>query len=174
MDVLSTSDLGNDIAPDVADMVKQSYKDIGGFAGAEGEADIKKKYTHYYVSDVDEDPEPDVAILYRIQGNSVKASAVATDGTGKARQEIKTMLKQMFNRPNTWVEASGAVGNVMIKKLGLSTLDNEDSVKKLLPDHEITWHGAHPSGGVPYGNGWYSREIGGKPEIKIIVGNPPV
>lgn len=172
LDVPVKSSVGKIITPDVADIVKSTYKDIGGYEGADTPEGLKKKITDYFVADVDDDPEPDAAILYTNWSGSVKASAFATDGGKEAKEALKKMIKTMFSRPNTWIEVSGAPANVMIKKLGLKTVEDEEHVRSLLPDFEITWHGKHP-GGVPYGAGWYTRDIAGKPETKIIVGNPP-
>lgn len=37
----------------------------------------------------------------------------------------------------------------------------------------MTWYGTHPDGQT-VGDGWYSRNLGGKEHLKILIGNPNV
>lgn len=173
LDIPSNSDVGDKIAPDVADIVKKSYSNIGGFPGADTPSGVKQRFTHFNVADVDDDPEPDTAVLYTDWGGSKKASAVGTDGSPEAKDYLKKQLVDLLNRPNTWIEVSGAPSNILVKKLGLSTINDPERVQKLLPDFEIEWHGKHPDPNINYGNGWFTRKVAGKPKTMIIVGNPP-
>jgi hypothetical protein len=173
LDIASDSDVGNSIAKDIANLVKKSYSDIGGFPDAETEAGVKSKFTHFNVADVDEDPEPDTGVLYKNMGGSKKIGAIASDGGARAKEILRKQLKSLFAKPNTWAELSGAPANIMINKYGFPTVDNEAQVRSLMPDREITWHGKHPDASVSYGEGWYTRVIDGRPFTKIIVGNAP-
>lgn len=172
VDVDASSEVGQKIAGDVADLVVNTYGP-GGFPGAEDAKQVSDRFSNFYVADVDDDPDINAGILYTDWHGSKKASAIATDGKPASKAVIKKMMKHMFNSPGTWIEVSGAPANIMLNKLGLNSLDDEEKVRKSLPDvGEIIWHGEHPKG-LGYGNGWYTRKINGIPETKIIVGNPP-
>jgi len=157
------------------DMVKLSYSFMGGWSEIETPAGLKSKFTHFYLSDVDEDPEPDAGIFYTNWSGSRKASVIATDGGSQSKSKIREMMTKFFSTPGSWAEVSGAPANIMIAKLGLPTVETEEEVRALLqrlPQEDIEFRGMHPDPSVSYGEGWYARTIGGKRVTKIIVGNP--
>jgi DNA polymerase III epsilon subunit-like protein len=51
-------------------------------------------------------------------------------------------------------------------------VDNKEDVEKTL-NKKVRWLGKHPEGKYPGYDGWYSRDIGGHREMKILLGNPP-
>jgi hypothetical protein len=159
----------------LADMARISYAYMGCWAEVETPAGLRKKFTHFYVSDVDDDPDPDAGIYYTDWSGSKKVSVAATDGTPEGKMKLRDMMSKFFSQPGSWAEASGAPGNIMVKKLGLPTVNSEGEVRALLrnlPQEDIIWHGAHPDPTINYGQGWYTRTIRGRRATKIIVGNP--
>jgi hypothetical protein len=159
----------------LADMVKSSYAPLGGWSEIETPAGLKGRFTHFYIADVDEDPDPDAGIYYTDRSGSKKASAVVTDGTPAGKSKLQDLMMKFFSKPGSWIEVSGAPANILIKKLGLPTVEDEGEVRALLsrlPQEDITWEGTHPDPKISYGSGWYTRTIGGHRETKIIVGNP--
>jgi len=161
------------IAPDVSELVNNTYGSMGGFPGADTPEGLLSRFTDFYLSDVDEDPEPDAGILYTDWKGSKKASAIVTDGGPEAKAKIRDMMTTFFSQDGTWVEVSGAPANILVSKMGMPTVDDEEQLRKLMPRiKDIVWHGKHPDG-IPYGNGWYTRNIAGHEATKIIVGNPP-
>ena len=163
------------VTDSLIDMVKLSYSFMGGWSEIETPEGLKSKFTHFYLSDVDDDPDPDVGIFYTDWDGSRKASVVATDGGSQSKSKIREMMTKFFSRPGSWIEVSGAPANIMIAKLGLPTLTSEDEIRALLhrlPQEDIVFRGKHPDPSVPYGEGWYTRTIRGKRVTKIIVDNP--
>lgn len=161
------------VAPDVSDLVNKTYGGMGGFPGADTPEGVLSRFTDFYLSDVDEDPEPDAGILYTDWKGSKKASALVTDGGPESKLKLRDMMNSFFNQNGSWIEVSGAPANILISKMGMPTVDDEETVRKLLPNiKDLRWHGKHPEG-IAYGNGWYTRNIAGHHETKIIVGNPP-
>lgn len=157
------------------DMFKQSYAMLGGLKQVETPEGLKSKYTHFFVTDIDDDPEPDAGIYYTERGGSRKASATTTDGTPAAKAKVREMMTHFFTSPGSWAEVSGAPANIMILKLGLPTVESEEEIRALLsrvPQEDIKFEGKHPDPSIPYGYGWYTRTIRGHKETKIIVGNP--
>lgn len=172
-DIETNSEEGDKVLPDVADIMKKSYGDIGGFKDVESPENIKKKVSHMNVADVDQDPEPDYAILYRNQPapGIKKLVAIGTDGGAEAKQELKNQMKHVLSG-RAWIEVSGAPAKIFVDKYHMKTLNDPEKIQKLLPDKEITWHGKHPDPSITYGDGWYTRDIDGIDQTKIIVGNP--
>lgn len=157
------------------DMFKNSYAALGGLKQVETPEGLKSKFTNFYVSDVDDDPDPDAGIYYTQRGGSRKASATTTDGTPAGKAKVREMMTHFFSTPGSWAEVSGAPANIMISKLGLPTVENEEEIRALLgriPPEDIVFEGKHPDPSISYGYGWYTRTIRGHRETKIIVGNP--
>jgi hypothetical protein len=159
----------------LASMAKKSYEFMGGWSEIETPKGLKTKFTHFFVSDIDEDPDPDAGIYYTDWQGSRKASAVVTDGSPEGKTKLRDMMKKFFSQKGSWIEVSGAPANILISKLGLPTVESEDEVRSLLnrlPQEDIKFNGKHPDPSVPYGKGWYTRTIGSHRVTKIIVGNP--
>jgi hypothetical protein len=176
VDVTTTSDLADKIAPDVASVIKNSYAALGGFPGAETPEGVKHQFTNFYVSDVDEDPEVDIAITYHDRGGPTKkASAIATDGGPSAKREIRGLMSELFKKPGFWAEVSGAPANIAIKKLNLPFVSDPELVEWLVSfggkrETGIEWLGSNVSNNLG-ADGWYSRPLQGKNTTKIIIGN---
>lgn len=159
------------IEDDIFDMITHSYAKIGGNATISSPADLGQ-YPEWYVSDIDEDPEADVAVLGKQKSGNLKIAASATDGTSAAKEKANKIKQQLYNG-GAWSEASDAVAHIAIRKLGIPTVKDEQRARELL-GKDIEWHGEHPND--PDGRwrgtfGWYTRDIGGHPHTKIIVGN---
>ncbi len=173
VNVSTDNDIARTVAPDVSDLVNKTYGGMGGFPGADTPEGVLNRFTDFYLSDVDEDPEPDAGILYTDWKGSKKASALVTDGGPESKLKLRDMMNSFFNQNGSWIEVSGAPANILVSKMGMPTVDDEETVRKLLPQiKDLRWHGKHPEG-IAYGNGWYTRNIAGHDETKIIVGNPP-
>lgn len=163
------------IVDSLIDMFKLSYADLGGLDSIETPAGLKSKFTHFFVTDIDEDPEPDAGIYFSDRGGSRKASVTATDGSPAARAKVREMMLHFFTQPGSWAEVSGKPANIMLSKLGLPTVESEQEIRALLgkvPQEDIVFEGKHPDSSISYGYGWYTRTIRGHRETKIIVGNP--
>jgi len=168
------SKIGQDVAGDVFDMIQKSYAKIGGHAKIRSPGDVGAEYPVWDLADVDDDPEPDVARLSSQSSTTggLKGGVIATDGSAEAKAYLMSMLKVFYSTPGNWSEVSGAMANILIKKLGFKPVSDEKRVRELLGGKEITWHGdKNPEGDNMGASGWYSRKIGGVEHAKIIVGN---
>jgi hypothetical protein len=168
------SEMGKDVTDDVFQMIQKSYDKIGGHAKIRKPGDIGSTYPVWDLADVDKDPEPDVARLSTKSNTTggLKGGAVATDGSPEAKSYLMNFLSDFYNTPGNWGEVSGAMANILIKKLGFKPVENEETVRKLLGNKEIVWHGDTNPEGSSFGvSGWYSRKIGDHDHVKIIVGN---
>lgn len=174
VDVGTSSDLARDIAPDIRDLVKNVYGPMGGMPGADSATGVLSRFTNFLVSDVDDDPEPDAGILYTNWGGSKKASGIVNDGSPESKAKTRELMADFFSKPGAWCEVSGAPANIALTKLDIPAVEDEETVRALLPAiKDLVWHGEHPRG-VSYGNGWYTRSIAGHDATKIIIGNPTI
>lgn len=174
VDLETENEKANVVATDVSDMVNRTYGGMGGFPGADTPEGVKSRFTHFYLSDVDDDPEPDAGILYTDWKGSKKASAIVTDGGQEAKEKMREMMRKFFSQSGSWIEVSDAPAKILIDKMNMPTVDDEEKVRKVLSRiTDLRWHGKHPNPDIKYGNGWYTRNIYGHDATKIIVGNPP-
>lgn len=174
VDLETEKETAQQVAGDVSDMVNRTYGSMGGFPGADTAQGVRSRFTHFYLSDVDDDPEPDAGILYTDWKGSRKASAIVTDGGPESKQKMRDMMRQFFSKKGSWIEVSDAPAKILIDKMNMPTVDNEEQVRKILSRiTDLRWHGKHPNPAITYGNGWYTRNIYGHDATKIIVGNPP-
>ncbi len=164
-DIDGKSHDAKEIAGALTQMLDVSYAAIGGFAGGSGLGE----FTGFFVADIDEDPDPDIGLYYK-KKNGTKIAAVASDGTPAAKKAVVDYLEKLLAKPGTWVEVSDALANVLLKKRGLKSFDDEKAIRRALDGKEITWLGKHPE--LPYGSGWYTRAIGGHKHTKVVVGRP--
>lgn len=170
INIKSSDPLASEIEDDMIDMITKSYSEIGGHHKIKSQGDLIKSYDTWVAADVDIDPEADVGVFGSAHDNHVKLGAVATDG-GKQAKDFLFKIKKEILTNGWWGEVSGAVAHIAINKLGLKTIDDEKTVKRLLHDKQIEWLGEHPDGKFPGTSGWYRRTIGGVAHDKIIVGD---
>ena len=94
------------------------------------------------------------------------------------KPNIKNLLRHKTNllkSPGNYVEVSGPAYRAFVEIGGIDTVDDEELVKKILGPRrasQMIWHGPHPTDVSKKGDGWYSRPIGGKMQVKIMAGIP--
>lgn len=166
----STDKVAKQISPSIFDMVLSSYAKVGGNAKIKKPTDLTSEYERWIVADVDQDDNPDVFVGGNQRNGKMKMGIFATDGSQRAKEYLNLLQKRLYEK-GWFAEVSDAPAHIAINKLGVPTVSDEEKVRELLGDKEITWHGEHPENKFPGTYGWYSRDIGGEDHIKIIVGN---
>jgi hypothetical protein len=162
------------------DMVTDAYADKGGHPKISSPGSLNK-YTYWIVEDLDDDPEVDVAMLGKPKPGGNKLGAAATDGTGPAKAAYKEKSAELRKGGsvggvgNWWGEVSGVPAYASLSR-GAPAIEDEATVRALLPGKPVIWHGMHPDeDAAPLFKahpGWYTRtDIG---HTKIIVGNPDI
>lgn len=154
-----------ELGQELSAMLGLSYKALGGYSGG---TDLGA-FSGFYVADIDSDADADIALYYKAR-QGTKIAAVASDGGAEAKTAVVDYLAELLTQHGFWIEVSGPLANVLLKKKGLRSQDDEQVVRKAL-GKPVTRHGASPEG-LPYGKGWYTREIDGQMRTKIMVGNP--
>ena len=179
--LLQTGDPRRDaIQQQLFDMVMEVYEPIGGHPKIESPASLGR-YTFWIVQDIDEDPEADVAIFAKPAVGGNKLGAAATDGSQPAKDAYKDKSAELRKGGsiagigNWWGEVSKQPAYAALKR-GAPAIEDEATVRALLPGKPIIWHGMHPDKDADplfkAHPGWYTRtDIG---HTKIIVGNPDI
>lgn len=161
-----------EVEEEVFDMIDASYKSIGGNPKIQTPSDVHGAYPHEVLADVDSDPEPDSVVMYSTGQGGNKYTVLASDGTSLGKMQALNTLRSRLNSGG-WIEVSGPLAHVLINKMGMKPIEDEDQVRSLLgPSREIEWVGDDPTGRFSGTSGWYQRKIGPKLHYKIIVGNP--
>lgn len=165
-DIDSKSKEAREISATLTSMLGTSYAAIGGYSGGNDLGD----FSGFFVADVDDDPDVDLGLFYK-KKSGTKIAALATDGGANAKKEVIDFLVGLLSKPGTWIEVSEALANILLKKRGLKSLDDEKLIRRALGGKDIEWHGKNPEG-LPYGTGWYTRQVDGRKMTKVVVGRP--
>lgn len=168
--IKSGSKLAKRIEPELVNMTKTSYAPVGGHPKVNNVGDLSSEYSDWYVADIDSDPEPDLYVAGNQKSGGMKLGSTATDGSLEAKVWLNKLKKQLYSN-GWWAEVSDAPAHIALNKLGIKPVEDEQKVRSLLGDKQITWHGEHPEGKFVGTRGWYSRDIGGKQHAKIIIGD---
>lgn len=152
-----------DVQQDVFDIIKAAYGPMGGHPDFATIDNVPGDNNKVDVVDTDEPDDVDAAILSKTTNFGTKITTFASDGGTEAKRAAIAKTIDLLNTPGNYVEASGKLMDILIAK-GAPTVDDEDTVRALLKGKEIMWHG----------DGVYSREIGGKPYTKKMLGKPSI
>ena len=152
------------------DLIQTAYKPIGGHLKIKKPSDIPKEIHFAHAIDVDDDPEADATVFGKIRAGRPKLTGMGQDGGGGAKKAAMTKWGKELKAGKAFAEVSGAMAHITLNKLGAKSIGGEGVVKKMLPGKSIEWVGKHPSGKYPGNDNWYRRKIGGKNELKIMVG----
>ena len=152
-----------DVQQDVFDIIKAAYGPMGGHPDFATIDKVPGDNNIASVIDTDEPDDVDAAILSKTTNFGTKITTFASDGGTEAKRAAIAKTIDLLNTPGNYVEVSGKLQDILIAK-GAPTVDDEDTVRTLLKGKEIMWHG----------DGVYSREIGGKPYTKKMLGKPRI
>jgi hypothetical protein len=122
--------------------------------------------------DADGDDIPDATILRKETSNGIKDVASGQNGTNAAKRAMLTRKIADLKDPTSgvYVEVSAGMARRLLDS-GVPVVEDESLVRSVLRGKELEWHGNHPTGEFPQ-FGWYTRNIQGHPETKIMVGHP--
>jgi hypothetical protein len=151
---------------DVHDMLRKSYADIGGYgelgSGSEEESKaIHHDITHSDMKLVRSGGKIVSVTLYKKHKRGRKVIAAGTDGTTEGKKGLARNIVDDIKQKNrnAWGEFSGKLGHIW-KKTGADVIPSSEAEKLLSKKVTIK----SPT--------TYEREIGGKPHVKTILGNP--
>lgn len=146
---------------EVWNMLQESYKYCGGIAGVESVDDIINDSTLWKLTRRTD--KITAVIIYSNKRSGRKICCIAQDGSEQGKKDLKKMLKEdgMFVDRETWGEFSGAAASTALNQ-GMMQIPSDIAEiimvgKKFIDKKEDGY--------------FYTREIGGKQHIKIMLGN---
>lgn len=146
-------------------------------ATSEGHVDFKKpsdipaNHTIWYAVDVDGDKDPDAVKFGKQTSHGTKWTGGATDGSPAAKQAYLDNTVQRLKSRGNYGEVSDAIMHILITRYQVPCVDSKERVERIL-GKKVQWIGAHPEGKYPGWNGFYIRDLGGSPHMKIMLGLP--
>ena len=132
VDVKSKTKKGAKVSNAVVQMVKTTYDPIGGFDSLDNTFKLRHNITNYYLIDIDDDPDPDVGMLYYDAGNNKKSSAIIHDGSREAKAITRDTMKELLSKPGHWIEVSGAPEHILRNKLNMPFVNDEKLAEYLV------------------------------------------
>ena len=179
-DDFSTNEPGvRDLDEEIFELIQNAYSDVELEPGKFGNAkvrtpsDLPAGYTVMQAADIDSDPDPDFFRGSKIRSGRVKLGIVGHDGS---RAAIQKYLDETANQllSGGIAEMSGKIAHIMITRHGVPAVKTKEEVESML-GKSVQWIGRHPEEkyadryGPDY-EGWYNRNIGGSPHMKILLG----
>ena len=168
-------DAKKDLIQNFMDLVTHAYEPLGGHLKVDSTKDLSRDdWDVWWANDVDEDPDADVVFFGKRTPYGVKLVGVGHDGGFAARKEAMAHRGHILMKPGAYLETSSKPYMILYNKYNTNIVKDPKIIEAVL-DKPIQWHGRHPKGkdGDPHGNDyWYSRKIGDKVVIKIMMGNP--
>ncbi|NJO89544.1 MAG: hypothetical protein HC831_11790 [Chloroflexia bacterium] len=156
-------------------LVDHAYEPVGGHLKVNSTADIlRDDWDVWYANDVDEDPDADVVFFGKRTPFGVKLIGAGHDGSRNARRESMLKRGHFLLGKGAYMESSHQPYMILSNKYNVNIIKDPKIVQAVL-NKPIQWHGKHPEGkvGDPYDKPyWYTRQIGGVPKTKILLGNP--
>lgn len=166
---------------EVINILKESYKSIGGLASLEKDEEILEK--QYIWKLVTRQGHVSACVLYKGVEDNRKIALAGTNGTSPGKEDLNMILKEdikLLDR-GVWGELSGALEHTYVDKLGgiaFPAVVAKEIMKLLGKQVEIQ---TKPYKDIIIGkevelqpdNKHYIRNIGGTPHRKVVVGNVP-
>lgn len=172
-DIPSYDNKNRNISDEIFELISNSYASIGGHIDFKTAKDIPADHTEWKLIDIDKDPDPDIVQFSKKTSHGIKSTGSATDGSNSAKKKLIDKKVKDLNKSGNYGEVSGAIAHILISRHNIPFVDNKNDVEKVLRK-KIKWIGEHSSGKYPNHPGWYSRTLGGKKHLKIMVGKPKI
>ena len=168
-----------DLNDQIFDLIQNAYSEVELEPGKYGNAkvrsakDLPAGYTVMQAAELDGDEDPDYFRGGKMRGDRYKLGIVGHDGSPAA---VETYLKVSADllKSGSIGEMSGKIAHIMITRHDVPAVQTKEEVESLL-GKTVDWVGRHPDEKYAerYGSeyeGWYTRVIGGKPHLKILLG----
>ena len=150
-----------DIEKEILDLIQNAYGPIGGHPNYKSVSDLAG--SDYEVIDLDDDPNLDAVTVTKQRSGGTKHVGLGHDGTSAGKRGAIGYTIDQLSKPSNYIEASGAVENIL-RKAGVVQVTDEETIRKALKGKEIKM----------YDDGSYDRVLGGKKYRKTMFGKPTV
>lgn len=147
-----------DYLKDVYELIKTAYEKKGGNLEIKSPADIQRSDINYWVlNDIDLDPDVDVAIGGKDTPSGKKMTIMGQDGSREAKKAAVEKMISLMRTRGFYAELDLDLS----QKMGLPYIKDEKTIRKVI-NKNLTMND----------DGSYTREIGGEPHVKVLVGIP--
>ena len=157
-------------------LIQTAYAEIGGHAKIKKPEDIfsDPDWNWWAGMDIHGTTDFDMIMFGQKTRYGVKFSGVGHDGSKEAKKAYLDARGRDLHKPGFYVEVSGKIAEILMKKYGAPVVNDPREVEKVL-GKTVDWQGANnPDDANSTGDGWYVRKIGGHPHAKILLGRPKV
>ena len=153
-------ELDDDMLRKLWKLYEISYASIG--LNVDDIIELKSKYKMTKLVDLDDDPEPDAFIVYKVTPFGNKIALIGSDGQSTSKRSLIRKVLELLNQQGWYTEASHAFARIL-GSTNIPHVDDEETVRKVLKGKNIEWQP----------DGRYKRKISGKIDAtKIMYGNP--
>ena len=150
-----------DIEKQILDLINNAYGSIGGHPNYKSVGDLAG--SEYEIIDLDDDPKLDAVTVTKQRAGGTKHVGIGHDGTSPGKRGAIGRTIDKLNEPSNYIEASGAIENIL-RKANVAQVTDEETIRKALKGKEIKI----------YDDGSYDRILGGKKYRKTMWGKPTV
>jgi len=164
-----------DLKKEIFDLISTAYAEIGGHAKIKKPEDIfsDPDWDYWQGTDLHGSKDFDMIIFGQHTRYGVKYSGIGHDGTPDAKKAYLNSRGINLKKLGFYIEVSGKIADILINKYNCPVVDNPDDVTKVL-GKPVNWNGANPENPKAAGSSWYTRNIGGSPHAKIMLGRPKI
>lgn len=160
---------GTNIDTELFDLLSQSYAYIGGHIDFKKPSDLPANHTIWYGIDIDGDHVPDAVKFAKNTPFGIKWTGGAANDRGKQAYINNTVAS--LRAPGNYAEVSDALMHILITRYQIQCVNHQAIVERII-GKSVKWIGAHPDGKYPGYTGFYVRNLGGAPHMKILLGLP--
>ena len=150
-----------DVEEEILDLIQKAYAPIGGHPNYKSVSDLAG--SDYEIIDLDDDPELDAVTVTKQRAGGTKHVGIGHDGTSQGKRGAIGRTIDKLDEPSNYIEASGAIENIL-RKANVTQVTDEETIRKALKGKEIEM----------YDDGSYNRGLGGKKYRKTMWGKPRV
>ena len=150
-----------DVEEEILDLIQKAYAPIGGHPNYKSVSDLAG--SDYEIIDLDDDPELDAVTVTKQRAGGTKHVGIGHDGTSQGKRGAIGRTIDKLDEPTNYIEASGAIENIL-RKANVTQVTDEETIRKALKGKEIEM----------YDDGSYNRVLGGKKYRKTMWGKPRV
>lgn len=172
---LTVNDLRKDpqLQEELFELIHLAYKPIGGHFKLRRPVDLLGGEVVFFDTvDIDDDPDADAVALVDTKPAGEKHVGMGHDGTRPAKKAVIDHKGRDLKKRGVFAEVSDAIAHILLTRFNVPSVNDPETVRKVMKGKEIEWVGAHPSGKYPDNPGWYYRDIAGHRHMKIMVGKP--
>ena len=155
---LSGNDI-KDLEDDILGLIQNAYGPIGGHPNYKSVSDLAG--SDYEVIDLDDDSDLDAVTVTKQRSGGTKHVGIGHDGTSPGKRGAIGRTIDKLDEPSNYIEASGAIENIL-RKANVAQVTDEETIRKALKGKEIKM----------YDDGSYDRMLGGKKFKKSMFGKP--